>query len=75
MRSRDFAYWLQGFLELSEGSGEGMTPRQVECIKKHLAMVFVHEIDPSMPDKKLDELHDVNKQVGHHDPLKTVYRC
>jgi hypothetical protein len=70
MQSRDFVYWLQGYLELSKES-KGMSEAQVECLRKHLAMVFVHEIDPSMPNKKLDELH----KTSHSDPLHTVYRC
>jgi hypothetical protein len=34
MTSKDFAYWLQGFFELSET--DELTPRQVEIIKNHL---------------------------------------
>lgn len=56
MTSRDFAFWLQGYLELSVESVCKDTPRpagelnssQVECIRKHLNLVFKHEIDPSM---------------------------
>lgn len=59
MTSRDFAYWLQGFFEISEA--EQLSQNQVKMIKKHLAMVFIHEIDPSMGDiahkKKLLETH------------------
>lgn len=51
MTSRDFCYWLQGFFELY-GTRPGLkpdelTPEQVQCIRQHLALVFVHEIDPS----------------------------
>jgi len=54
MTSREFAYWLQGFFEIS-GSKE-LTPKQVELIKKHLNLVFYHEIDPSYtPDQKKQE--------------------
>lgn len=45
MSSREFIYWLQGFFEIS-GAKE-VTPEQVEIIKNHMAMVFIHEIDPS----------------------------
>lgn len=44
MTSRDFVYWLQGFMELSETSN--LSERQVDMIKNHLNLVFVHEIDP-----------------------------
>lgn len=65
MTSRDFCYWLQGFFEVDQaGQLEGnqiLTEPQVEVIKKHLNMVFYHEIDPSMGDKehqgKLQALH------------------
>lgn len=38
--------------------------RQVELIKKHLNMVFLHEIDPSFPEKqqeKLNKAHTIDK--------------
>lgn len=46
MTSRDFAYWLQGFFEISGTTA--MTVEQCDMVKKHLALVFKHEIDPSM---------------------------
>lgn len=59
MTSRDFCYWLQGLFELAET--ESLSAKQTELIKKHLNMVFVHEIDPSMGgkahQKKLDQFH------------------
>lgn len=71
MTSRDFCFWLQGYLELSEAanaSGVGFSPQQREKVAAHLALVFKHEIDPSMggPEKQ-DEL---NKVHGN-----TVLRC
>lgn len=60
MTSRDFCYWLQGFFEIS-GAKE-ITPDQTEMIKRHLNMVFKHEIDPSFGDQKkqedLSKIHD-----------------
>lgn len=39
-----------------------MTPAQTEQVKKHLALVFKHEIDPSYGDKEkqaeLDKIHN-----------------
>lgn len=59
MKSRDFAYWLQGFFEIS-GTSQ-LSPTQVEVIKAHLGLVFAHEIDPQMGDQKhqdkLNNLH------------------
>lgn len=56
MTSRDFCYWLQGYLEISKAETEKppgqmlvyLTEAQLVCVMKHLAMVFKHEIDPSM---------------------------
>lgn len=58
MTSRDFCYWLQGFCELADN--EGLTEKQLDTVKKHLNMVFIHEIDPSMPDPdgKLQAAHE-----------------
>lgn len=55
MTSRDFCFWLQGFFELS--NEKCLDELQTNMVKKHLNMVFIHEIDPSMPDPKLDAAH------------------
>jgi hypothetical protein len=63
MTSRDFCYWLQGYFEICPN--KSLNAHQVEIIKKHLAMVFVHEIDPSfgatLPE--LQTIHDNVKQA------------
>lgn len=60
MTSRDFCYWLQGFFEVSKT--KEVNAEQTELIKKHLNMVFAHEIDPSFggPEKQeiLDKIHN-----------------
>jgi hypothetical protein len=63
--SRDFVYWLQGYFEIMDPSGTTsfpLGPVQTECIRKHLALVFTHEIDPSMGTKAqqsvLDGIHN-----------------
>ena len=50
MTSRDFAFWLQGYFELNKLSH--IDDVTTELIKKHLNLVFKHEIDPSMGDEK-----------------------
>ena len=62
MTSRDFCYWLQGFYEISGlGSNEGISGEQADVIRKHLALVFKHEIDPSMgPPKHQAELNSIH---------------
>lgn len=72
MLSRDFAYWLQGFFEISDA--KSLDEKQTEQIKKHLHLVFVHDIDPSMGDAnhqaKLNAVHTPNG-----DPGKILLRC
>jgi hypothetical protein len=67
--SRDLAYWLQGFIEIH---GKCPTPAQWEIIKNHVKLVFVHEIDPSMPDPTGE------KQAAHNGtPFDNnmLFRC
>ena len=47
-----------------------MNEKQVEILKNHLAMVFVHEIDPSFGDqKKQDKLNNLHNPSGHPNVL------
>jgi hypothetical protein len=61
--SRDFCYWLQGYLELRDvHDPQGLSEAQLSTITKHLALVFEHEIDPSMggplQQATLDAIHN-----------------
>lgn len=49
MNTENFVYWLQGFLELREDD-KPLTPKQVQIIKDHLALVFTKET----PDRKAE---------------------
>lgn len=72
MTSRDFCYWLQGYFEVSEGGS--LTAAQAECVKRHLALVFKHEIDPSYGDAKAQEA--LNKiHAGGGGSGGPTYRC
>lgn len=68
MTSRDFCYWLQGLFEL--GVPVQLDAKQTDLVKRHLAMVFVHEIDPSAGNqaaqKTLNDIHGGNANVWHH---------
>jgi len=66
MKSRDFCYWLQGHLELNPDAP--MSAEQVEIVKRHLALVFKHEIDPSMGDAK----HQAELNAVHTPPKPGV---
>ncbi len=68
MTSRDFCYWLQGIFEV--GKPEALNAEATSIIKAHLALVFKHEIDPSMGSA----LHqaELNKIHNHGKPAKPV---
>jgi hypothetical protein len=59
MTSRDFAYWLQGFFEIT-GTNK-IDEGQAEMIKNHLNLVFKHEIDPSLNEGKVDVKMTIQK--------------
>jgi hypothetical protein len=72
MTSEQFAFWMQGFFELSETNE--LSPRQVEIIKNHLKLVFYYDIDKSYDvDQKTSEtmqaIHD-----GKHPTLSPIPR-
>ncbi len=71
MTSRDFCFWLQGYFEIN--TPDSIQEKQTEIIKKHLALVFKHEIDPSMGDKE----HQTALNEIHHDGPAggTLFRC
>ena len=77
MTSRDFAYWLQGYLEVADP--KKIDEKQLKVIKNHLNLVFKHEIDPSMGDEKhqqeLNEIH--NSGTSHLFPNENnvLLRC
>lgn len=76
MTSREFTYWLQGFFELS--NAKQLSQEQVACIKAHLNLVFVHEIDPSYGDVQYQkELSDIHEQgvIVTDDRIKTEEDC
>lgn len=59
MKATEFCYWLQGLFELQDPTDLNET--QTQSIKKHLQLVFIHDIDPSYPKEQqvqLNETHD-----------------
>jgi hypothetical protein len=87
MTSRDFCYWLQGYFEIIGTACNDISPEQANIIRKHLALVFIHEIDPSMgPQEHQDALNAVHSppkkpykpnkiQLGEYGPNGEVRRC
>jgi hypothetical protein len=74
MTSREFAYWLQGFFELQADTTLTLTltNKQVEIIKAHLNMVFIHEIDPSYPDEVQDALNAAHSDMATSSAIPVV---
>src|SRR5210317_1520036 len=74
MTSRDFAFWLQGYFEIE--NPETIDAEKVDMIKRHLALVFKHEIDPSMPDPdgELQATHDGKPTYCEDTPPERL-RC
>lgn len=72
MKSRDFAFWLQGFFELT--NTEEISKEQVNMIKNHLKLVFVHDIDPSMGDAnhqdELNNIHNGNSTPPNNEAMR-----
>lgn len=78
MTSRDFAFWLQGYFEVAQPKQIGTN--ETLMIKRHLELVFKHEIDPSMGNEKhqqvLNEIHTPSKWPStFSNPDKQVLRC
>lgn len=80
MKSVEFCYWLQGLFEL--GNPTALTVEQTDLVKRHLAMVFKHEIDPSYGSEKAQQalslLHNnpaTPPKIGGEAPGGGIYRC
>ena len=59
MTPRDFAYFLNGYLELSD-KNTGMTAEQVDIIRRHLALVLTNVTDDiTIGPETYVEGHDV----------------
>jgi hypothetical protein len=70
MKSVEFCYWLQGLFELQ--NPKKLNAEQTDLIRRHLNMVFKHEIDPSYGDASvqniLNELHGAYTKPNPGDP-------
>lgn len=71
MKSVEFCYWLQGLFEVGEPTS--LSEKQTDLIKRHLNMVFVHEIDATYPADQQQKLNDAHSGM----PTKSapVMRC
>lgn len=75
MKAVEFCYWLQGLFEL--GRPEALTAEQTELVKKHLDMVFIHEIDPSYPKAQQQALNKAHLRPDGLPPgaADVLLRC
>ncbi len=64
MKAEEFAYWLQGALEMNPGMlKKGMTAEQVQTIQDHLNLVF-NKVTP-------DRFHNLDVDKLIKEDLKT----
>lgn len=77
MRATEFCYWLQGFFELSHEQTQVLNSEQVDTIRRHLALVFKHEIDPSYGpnQEELQNIHDKPSVLKPSGQSGELYRC
>lgn len=76
MTSRDFCFWLQGFFEVQKPLE--INAEQTEMIKRHLNLVFVHDIDPSMgPEEQQAKLNSIHGKTNSKlpDGSSPTMRC
>jgi hypothetical protein len=71
MKAVEFCYWLQGMFELSKPND--LNAEQTACIKAHLDMVFVHDIDKTYPEGQQSKLNEIHKAV--QKPGDFLARC
>ena len=70
MKTEAFCYWLQGLFEL--GNPKELNEQQTKQIKRHLALVFKHDIDPQQGTPE----HQAELQAIHDGQLDSeLYRC
>lgn len=70
MNAENFAYWLQGFFEMTEA--QQLTPEQVKMIKTHLGYVFAQPI-PASKARLPSALEDL--PLGFLGGSPTVLTC
>lgn len=67
MNAVDFCFWLQGYFEIS-GNSE-INKEQSKIIQDHLALVFIHEIDPLRESQTSATKAELNSSHSGNDPL------
>lgn len=77
MKAHEFCYWLQGLFELA--NPESLSAEQTATVKRHLDMVFIHDIDPKYPQEQQKALNEAHAKpppnIGGVGPDGVVFRC
>jgi hypothetical protein len=76
MDSLNFAYWLQGYLELA-GTEKGITPEQTQVIQDHLNLVF-NKVTPERvlrPESVEQFPPAVSNPLDFHFPTRDDVLC
>lgn len=66
MTPENFAYWLQGFFELTES--KELTSEQIQMIKEHLALVFTKVTPITNPSELKDRAKWEMKPFENQSP-------
>lgn len=78
MKASEFCYWLQGYFEIAEDQTplhDGLNELAIEKIKRHLSLVFVHDLDPAQVADKLQQIHDGDECKPIDFGNSTKMRC
>lgn len=73
MTARDFCYWLNGHFELNGDSPyKSLSAEQVDLIKRHLSLVFIHDLDKQIDggDGHKKAILDASHHGGKGDRLR-----
>lgn len=73
MKSTEFCYWLKGLFDLADP--KELDEHQTDLVKRHLSMVFYHEIDPSYPPEQQKPLLDIHEGMPISDPFTVLVKC
>lgn len=73
MNSVDFCFWLQGYFEVA--NPQEINTKELDIIKNHLNLVFVHEIDPMREEETSTPANELNQVHNGGYTNDTLYRC
>ncbi len=69
MNSQEFAYWLQGYFEIS--GNQTLNEQQVQVIKEHLNLIFVKQTTTVINNGFSGGFSDFNKKICSNTNILT----